>query len=367
MNTIVTGGPLGFYRERMPQCVDRTLATLCCGRERHRRVTQKPTFSHKITKNKTQTISCGAGTTSLAEVHETEVHCPGVFQGFWTWRNHSIRYQRCGSNGPAVIAIHGFGGNCDHWRKNIAELGTKHRVYSLDLLGYGYSSKPDPRDLEVNSLYNFDTWSDQILDFAKEVAGPDEKVFLTCNSVGGIAGLEAAIKAPERVASVQVMNISLRMLHEKKQSDIAKPFVSALQKTLRTTPLGSWFFSQIATEKGVRNVLQQCYCDKTTVTDELVDAILKPGLQDGAVDVFLDFISYSSGPLPEEQMARCPVPVSVVWGDADPWEKVEWGRAFQNFNCVEEFIELPGVGHCPQDEAPHLVNPIIERWIDRHV
>lgn len=367
MNTIVTGGPLGFYRERMPQCVDRTLATLCCGRERHRRVTQMPTLSHKITKHKTQTISCGAGTTSLAEVHETEVHCPGVFQGFWTWRNHSIRYQRCGSNGPAVIAIHGFGGNCDHWRKNIAELGTKHRVYSLDLLGYGYSSKPDPRDLEVNSLYNFDTWSDQILDFAKEVAGPDEKVFLTCNSVGGIAGLEAAIKAPERVASVQVMNISLRMLHEKKQSDIAKPFVSALQKTLRTTPLGSWFFSQIATEKGVRNVLQQCYCDKTTVTDELVDAILKPGLQDGAVDVFLDFISYSSGPLPEEQMARCPVPVSVVWGDADPWEKVEWGRAFQKFNCVEEFIELPGVGHCPQDEAPHLVNPIIERWIDRHV
>lgn len=342
-------------RTATPSC-SRTIPTTSASRKHD-------VVLHK--KRSVQTIACHAAS-FLVDVQETEVHSPGVLQGFWNWRDHSIRYQRCGSEGPIVIAVHGFGGNCDHWRKNIGELGKKHRVYTLDLLGYGYSSKPDPRGLEVNSLYNFDTWSDQILDFANEIAGPDEKVFVTCNSVGGIAGLEAAIKAPERVASVQVINISLRMLHEKKQTDIAKPFVSALQRVLRTTPLGPWFFSQIATEKGVKNVLQQCYCDKATVTDELVDVILKPGLQDGAVDVFLDFISFSSGPLPEEQMARCPVPVSVVWGDADPWEKVEWGRAFQEYSCVEEFIELPGVGHCPQDEAPHLVNPIIEKWIERH-
>jgi len=52
--------------------------------------------------------------------------------------------------------------------------------------------------------------------------------------------------------------------------------------------------------QSVKNVLRQCYGDKDAVTDELVDCILKPGLQPGAVDVFLDFISYSGGPLPEE-------------------------------------------------------------------
>lgn len=50
----------------------------------------------------------------------------------------------------------------------------------------------------------------------------------------------------------------------------------------------------------MKSVLQQCYGDPAAVTDELVEAILTPGLQPGAVDVFLDFISYSSGPLPEE-------------------------------------------------------------------
>ena len=32
----------------------------------------------------------------------------------------------------------------------------------------------------------------------------------------------------------------------------------------------------------------------------------------------------------------------------------------------QEFVSLPGVGHCPQDEAPHLVNPLILEFVQRH-
>ncbi len=46
----------------------------------------------------------------------------------------------------------------------------------------------------------------------------------------------------------------------------------------------------------VANILRQAYGRKEAVTDELVQAILRPGLQPGAVSVFLDFISYSGGP-----------------------------------------------------------------------
>ena len=34
-----------------------------------------------------------------------------------------------------------------------------------------------------------------------------------------------------------------------------------------------------------------------------------------------------------------------------------------NVSTVQEFVELPNIGHCPQDEAPELVNPILQRWI----
>ena len=45
---------------------------------------------------------------------------------------------------------------------------------------------------------------------------------------------------------------------------------------------------------------------------------------------------------------------------------MEWGREFKKYDTVEEFIELPGVGHCPHDEAPDLVNPRILEFVHKH-
>lgn len=99
----------------------------------------------------------------------------------------------------------------------------------------------------------------------------------------------------------------------------------------------------------MKNILRQAYGRKEAVTDELIDKILSPGLEAGAVDVFLDFISYSSGPLPEELLALTKARVSILWGEADPWESHTLGKAlFSPYACVEEFITLPGIGHCPQ-------------------
>jgi hypothetical protein len=47
----------------------------------------------------------------------------------------------------------------------------------------------------------------------------------------------------------------------------------------RETPLGAAFFSSVATPRTVKNILCQAYANDAAVTDELVDAILKPGLQ----------------------------------------------------------------------------------------
>jgi hypothetical protein len=65
----------------------------------------------------------------------------------------------------------------------------------------------------------------------------------------------------------QLLNISLRMLHVKKQPFLLRPFVKALQTLLRETPLGAAFFGQVATRQGVRNVLEQAYHNKEQVRD----------------------------------------------------------------------------------------------------
>ena len=237
------------------------------------------------------------------------------------------------------------------------------------------SSKPTPDPERPSTLYNFETWGEQLLDFSAEVVGGP--AFLATNSVGGIAALAAAASAASapgaggdatsRVRGVVLLDVSLRELHLSKQPALLRPLVAALQSTLRKTSLGQAFFGQVAQANAVRSVLREAYGDPATVTDELVDCILKPGLQPGAAAVFLDFISYSSGPLAEELLPRAGCPVLVGWGTADPWERIERARPlYAQAPNVERFVELPGVGHCPQDEAPQLVNPLIIDFVRRH-
>lgn len=283
----------------------------------------------------------------------------------WIWKGYSIRYQCSGINGPALVLVHGFGANSDHWRKNISMLARSHRVFSIDLIGYGYSDKPNPRDFGDKSFYTFETWGSQLNDFCNDVV--KDKAFFICNSIGGVVGLQAAVMDTELCRGIVILNISLRMLHITKQPWYAKPLIGSFQSLLRNTEIGKWFFKSVATPESVRSILCQCYHDKSQVTDELVQAILGPGLEPGAVDVFLEFICYSGGPLPEELLPQVKCPVLIAWGEKDPWEPIELGRAYGNFDIVEDFVVLPNVGHCPQDEAPHLVNPLVSSFVARHV
>ncbi|KAM5582283.1 hypothetical protein ABKV19_002606 [Rosa sericea] len=287
-----------------------------------------------------------------------------VQSSFWNWKGYSIRYQHAGNSGPALVLVHGFGANSDHWRKNIPVLARTHRVYSIDLIGYGYSDKPNPRQFGESPFYTFDTWATQINEFCVDVI--KDEAFFICNSIGGLVGLQAAFMEPQICKGLMLINISLRMLHIKKQPWYGRPLIKSFQNLLRNTDVGKYFFKTVATPESVRNILRQCYHDTSQVTDELVEKILLPGLEPGAVDVFLEFICYSGGPLPEELLPKVKCPVLIAWGDKDPWEPIELGRAYGNFESVEDFVVLPNVGHCPQDEAPDLVNPLVESFVARH-
>ncbi|BAZ16146.1 alpha/beta hydrolase fold-containing protein [Calothrix sp. NIES-4071] len=279
----------------------------------------------------------------------------------WTWRGFPISYQAQGTTGPAVILIHGFGASWWHWRKNIPVLADNCRVFAIDLIGFGGSAKPNPIE-EV--AYTFETWGQQIADFCREVVG--EPVFLVGNSIGCIVAMQAAVDNPDIVRSVAMLNCSLRLLHDRKRASLPwhRRFgAPLLQKILSNQAVGNFFFNQLAKPKTVRKILLQAYVNPDAVTDELIDILMSPASDPGAVAVFLAFTSYSSGPLPEDLLPKLPCPAIIVWGAADPWEPIDLGREFANYPQVLKFIPIEGVGHCPQDEAPQIVNPILQDWI----
>jgi pimeloyl-ACP methyl ester carboxylesterase len=279
----------------------------------------------------------------------------------WNWRGFPITYQTQGTQGPAVVLIHGFGASCGHWRQNIAVLGQSCRIYAIDLLGFGGSAKPTPGK-EVN--YTFETWGQQVIDFCQEVV--KSPVFLVGNSIGCIVALQAAVDAPEIIKGVSLINCSLRMLHDRKRLTLPwhrRLGAPLVQQVLKLKWLGYLFFRQLAKPTVVKKILLQAYQRSEAVTDELIDLIMTPAADPGAADVFLAFTAYSQGPLAEDLLEVITCPVMILWGTQDPWEPVELGEELAKFPIVERFVRLEGLGHCPQDEAPEVVNPVLEKWI----
>ncbi len=282
----------------------------------------------------------------------------------WEWHGLPINYQQVGTTGPALVLIHGFGASCGHWRKNIPALAHHHRVFALDLLGFGRSAKPAP---DQPLPYSFETWGQQVVAFLQEVVnGP---AFLVGNSIGGVVALQAATLAPDQSLGVILLDCALRQIHDRKLD--SQPLVRRLgrpwlKQLLQNRSLVHGLFGLIAKPGVIRSVLRQAYGNPEAVTDELVELLLAPARDPGAADVFWAFINNFTGPLPEDLLPQIICPALILWGTADPWEPIALGRQLAEFPAVEAFIPLEGAGHCPQDEVPEVVNRHLLDWVARH-
>ena len=72
----------------------------------------------------------------------------------------------------AVLLIHGFGANTNHWRFNQPVLAER-ACYAIDLLGFGRSDQlarlRDEPDQGDAVHYSFDLWGQQVADFCREI------------------------------------------------------------------------------------------------------------------------------------------------------------------------------------------------------
>lgn len=281
---------------------------------------------------------------------------------FWIWQGCRLRYQQAGDRGPALLLIHGFGASSDHWRKNLPDLGREHRVFAIDLLGFGQSDKPTPNQPHS---YTFETWGAIAIDFCREVI--QSSAFFIGNSIGCVVALQAAVDAPEICRGVVMIDCSLRLLHVRKRKTLPwyrSASAPILQRLLDVKPLGQFFFARLATMRSLRRILQQAYGRQEAVTDELLELLLQPAFSPGALDVFLAFIKYDQGPLAEDLLPQLSCPVLILWGEKDPWEPIAIAQQeYGSLPGVDRFVPLPELGHCPQDEAPEVVDPLISEWV----
>jgi pimeloyl-ACP methyl ester carboxylesterase len=114
----------------------------------------------------------------------------------------------------------------------------------------------------------------------------------------------------------------------------------------------------------VRGVLQQAYPSGHNVDQELVDLLLRPSRQPGATESFRGFVNLFNDWLAPQLLEQLRVPVRLLWGAQDPWEPLEEAQRWRESHvCIQELTVLEGLGHCPHDESPEQVNPILLHWL----
>ncbi|MFM7450636.1 MAG: alpha/beta fold hydrolase [Leptolyngbyaceae cyanobacterium] len=276
----------------------------------------------------------------------------------WNWQGHRIQYAVAGEGTPLLL-LHGFGASIGHWRKNIPVLAAAgYRVFAIDLLGFGGSDKPP-------LSYSLELWQQLLYDFwSAHIQVPTVYVG---NSIGGLLGLIMLAEHGETAAGGILLNCAGGLNH--RPDELALPLrvvMGTFTRVVSSPAIGSFLFDRIRQKPRIRRTLYQVYRNREAVTDELVDLIYEPSCTPGAQQVFASVLTAPPGPSPKQLLPRIQVPLLVLWGEADPWTPIRGATIYQEYAKTHPvtFVPIPDTGHCPHDENPDAVNPVMIDWLD---
>ncbi|MCV7424468.1 alpha/beta hydrolase [Mycobacterium yunnanensis] len=263
---------------------------------------------------------------------------------FQSRRGHCIAYRRRG-RGPTVLLLHGFPTWSYDYAAVAADLVRDHDVITMDFLGYGVSDKPHPY------RYTVDESADTVADLLAHL--DVHEVRLVVHDYGGIVGQELLHRSLAHglafaVHSVVVLNCGIVY-------SAYRP--TRLQKLLIIPIVGRLVASRITasrTRTGLDGVRGAALTDA-----EFDDLWIGMSYLDGHRLAYLH-IEYNAERAAHHQkweaaLAAWDGPVKLVWGLDDP---VSGRHVLEEAKMLlprAEVVELSGVGHFPQHEAPRAV------------
>lgn len=114
-----------------------------------------------------------------------------------------LAWEEHGAGERALVLVHGFTGSRRDFAPRVPELAALGRTVLLDLRGHGASTNTGDA-----ASYTLEQLADDLLAFldATGLAGCD----LLGHSLGGMVALRAALAAPERIASLILMDTAAR-------------------------------------------------------------------------------------------------------------------------------------------------------------
>lgn len=168
-------------------------------------------------------------------------------------------------DGYPLLMIHGSGPGVTgwaNWRLVMPGLAEHRRVLVPDMVGFGYTARPDGID------YTLETWVRHALDFMDALAL--RQVDLVGNSFGGALSIALAIRHPERVRRLVLMGAA----------GVEFELTAALDAVWGYTP----------SVENMRAMMDTFAFNRALVTDDLArmryEASVRPGVQEAYAAMF---------------------------------------------------------------------------------
>ncbi|XP_074561653.1 uncharacterized protein LOC141817941 isoform X2 [Curcuma longa] len=263
----------------------------------------------------------------------------------------SMEYTAAGNEGPAVLFVHGFGAFLEHFRGNIDNIADGgFRVWAVTLLGFGKSEKP-------NVIYTELFWAELLRDFVVDVVR--EPVHLVGNSLGGYFAAIVAGLWPSLVKSVVLINTAGLIVPSYSSPVVNERRISAL----------AWLQAQVLLlylRSRASQIIQKCYPSNVERADSwLIGEILRASFDPGVAFVLESVVNFNLSIPLNYLLDSFGGEVLVIQGMKDPLTKSEAFLSMIRSHCSKATVSELDAGHCPHDEVPEKVNPILREWINR--
>jgi 2-hydroxy-6-oxonona-2,4-dienedioate hydrolase len=254
-------------------------------------------------------------------------------QGWLNAAGVRTRYLASGhEDKPALLLLHGTGGHAEAYVRNLEAHGKYFRTYAIDMLGHGWTDKPD----EPMEIMSYVRHIISVLD----ALGLDQ-AHISGESLGGWVTARLAIGHPDRVGRI-VLNTT--------GGSRADPQVMARIKelTLRAARDPNWDF--------IKARLEWLMHDKGHVDDDLIATRQAIYSAPGAADAMARALSLQEmdvrqrNLLQPEDWARIQAQTLVLWTDHDPTNPVSEGQRIASMIPHAKFALMTNCGHWPQWE-----------------
>ena len=119
----------------------------------------------------------------------------------------NVHYKSQGEGKLAFVLLHGFAASLFSWRDVMAQLGRLGRVVAFDRPAFGLTERPLPGTWQGQNPYGLAFQPD--LTVALMDALGIEKAILIGNSAGGTVALSTALRYPERVQALVLVDAAV--------------------------------------------------------------------------------------------------------------------------------------------------------------